>query len=379
MSDGNATMARRRLGRTGLEVSVIGIGTIRFGGKITRAEGAEALGRALDLGCNFVDTAHCYAKGASESAVGDALQGRTRADVHIQTRSERRAPEQVDEDIDTSLERIRTDYLDVFQLHDVTKPEHYQKALADGLPEVLQKAKADGRIRWTGISTHGSPELICEMIRSGLFDVITIAYNLIGHKRSSSDGDDHARTREEVLPCAAEHDVGVTVMKPLGGGVLGGPSEEIRRLLENRPPAERPSTTALSALLFAVADPRIHTVTPGVESVAEVEEDVLAGDPGCALSAEEVAMLLAEAAKWREDHCHFCGYCLPCPNGVPIPDVMRCEEYATRYGLADWARERYGKLRVKADACTECGECLEKCTNHLAIPERMKKAHALLG
>lgn len=371
-------MVHRRLGRTGLDVSVIGVGTITFGGKITREEGAKVLGRALDLGCNMIDTARCYARGASELAVGDAVAGRKRENLVILTRSERRLAGEVEEDIGASLERIRTDYIDIYQIHDVSTRELYEKILAGGLPEVQARAKKEGRIRWSGISTHGSPELMCDMIRSGLFDVITFAYNLIGHKRSSGDADDHARTRAEVLPVAAEHDVGVTVMKPLGGGVLTQPSEEIRSLLVASG-RERPVTTALSALLFAAGDPRIHAVTPGMSSIAEVEEDVQAGDPDRALSEKEIERLLAEAAKWREDHCHYCGYCLPCPNKVPIPDILRCEEYRRRYGLEDWARRRYAGLSVKADACEECGECEERCPYDLPIRERLKEARDLFG
>jgi len=370
----NDKMAYRRLGRTGMEVSVIGIGTILIGGRISREEGAAVVGRGLDLGCSFIDTAHCYGKGESELAVGDAIAGRAREDAVILTRSERRAAADFEEDIGTSLERMRTDYIDVHQIHDVTSPELYEQIKAEGLPEIQQRAKQEGRLRATGISSHGSPELLCEMARSGLFDVITFAYNLLGHKRQAGDFDVHARTRDEVLPVMAEHDVGVTVMKPLGGGVLTRPSEKLLSLM-----AERPVTNAVSALLFAVADPRIHTAAPGVATVAEIEEDVRAGDPAQALSPKEREELIAEAAKWGEGLCHYCGYCTPCSEEIRIFDVLRFEGYFRRYGLEDWAREQYANLKVKADACVECGECEERCPYQLPIRELLKAAHELLA
>lgn len=374
MAGPKTKMAFRRLGRTGRNVSVIGFGSILIGGLISRQEGKRVISRAFDLGCNFIDTAHCYGKGESELAVGDAIADRKREDIVILTRSEHRDVEEFKTDIGTSLERMRTDYIDVHQIHDVSSPEQYEKIKAAGLPELQQEARKQGRIRWTGISSHGSPELICEMIRSGLFDVITFAYNLIGHKRMAADSDVHALTREVVLPVAAEHDVGVTVMKPLGGGVLTQPSEKILSLLK-----EKPVTNAFSALLFAIADPRIHTACPGMGSIAEVDEDMAAGDASRALSKEELDKMRAEAQKWGEGLCHFCGYCMPCPQEIRIFDIMRYEGYYRRYGLQDWAREQYAKLKVKADECTECGDCEERCPYKLPIRERLKKAHKILG
>jgi len=374
MANNDGRMAFRRLGRTGREVSVIGIGTILIGGRVSRQEGARVISRGLDLGCNFIDTAHGYGKGESERAVGDAIADRHREDLVILTRSASRTADQFAEDIETSLERMRTDYIDVHQIHDVTAPELYEQVKKQGLPEIQQRAKKEGRIRWTGISSHGSPELVCEMIQSNLFDVVTIAYNLIGHKRLAEDTDVHALTREKVLPVAERHDVGITVMKPLAGGVLTQPSEKLLSLMK-----ERPVTNAVSALLFAVADPRIHTAAPGVGSIAEIEEDVLAGDPARALSQDELQEMLSEAAKWGEGLCRYCGYCMPCSENIRIFDVLRYEGYHSRYGLTDWAREQYAKLDVKADACNGCGECEERCPYDLPIRERLKQAHEILA
>ena len=362
-------MEKRRLGRTGLEVSVVGIGTLGFPrAKLSHKETVSIVQSALDMGVNIIDTAHSYAGGEMERVVGEATEDR-RDEVVILSRSVARDPATLRKHLAESLERLRTDVIDIYQIHDVTPPGDLAKVLASGTVEELKAARAAGKVRFIGLSTHGTVEDMRKMITSGEFDVLTVAYNLTHHKRTASDGDDLARMPREVFPLAREHDVGLTVMKPLGGGRLTriGPS--------GTPPID-----PTKAIRFVVQEPCIGTVTPGIGSVAELEQALAAGDPGNALSDEDIAALKEYAHKWGTDFCRQCGYCEPCDENVPIRKIMLlAEKLADPTADKTKLRQGYADLETNGEACVECEKCEEKCPYDLPIMERIGQVHKALA
>jgi predicted aldo/keto reductase-like oxidoreductase len=268
-----------------------------------------------------------------------------------------------------SLERLRTDVIDIYQIHDVTPPGELKKVRASGTIDELKAAKAKGTVRFIGLSTHAEIEDIQEMITCGDFDVLTVAYNLTHHKRSARDGDDLSRMPKDVFPLAREHDVGLTIMKPFGGG----------RLTRRGPSGRRP-VDATKALRFVIQEPAVATVTPGIGSMAELEQALAAGEAANALSDNEIAALKEQAHEWGTDFCRQCGYCEPCVEDVPIRKIMLiAEKLADKSGDVPAVRGEYAQLETNGGACIACGECEEKCPYDLPIMERIRKAHEALA
>ena len=358
-------MEYRLLGNTGLRVSVIGIGSLGFSRvRAAPQEVEKIVNRALDLGVNIIDTAYAYDEGKMEKAIGRVTKYR-RKECIILTRSHLRSPEEFAQTINKSLQNLNTEIIDIYQMHDVTPPEaDFERLMNNGVFNELKKAQKAGKVKFMGISTHASPEDMKKIINCGEFDVITVSYNLINYQRQVVDGEDISITEKEILPLAKKRGLGVTIMKPFGGGILA------------KSPLSEVKVSPIQALKFVISNPCVDTATPGVGNIAELEEDVKAGDPHILLSKEDIAKLREDAKRWGPDFCRNCGYCLPCSEDIPIPQIMRL---LMRYKLGEEgkksrAKKAYINLDVKASACTECKKCEERCPYHLSISKKMKEA-----
>ncbi|NOZ63489.1 MAG: hypothetical protein GXO71_00815 [Caldiserica bacterium] len=367
-------MEYRVLGRTGLKVSVVGIGTLGFGreglfpkGEAGIKEMARVINRALDLGVNIIDTACAYGNGMAEKGVGEVMKKRRNelivlSRTHAWQKSDN--PADIAVSLEESLNRLQVDTIDIYQLHDVTSPEAYRKVMEGGFYEVLRKAKKEGKVRFIGFSTHGSFEVVKKMIESGEVDVLTLAYNILHRKRVASDGEDLKVTSQKVFPLIEKFGIGLTVMKPLGGGALTLKGADGRGL------------SPLKLVRYVVQNQYVHTVTPGVGTISHLEELVKAGDDEYALTPEEIKQFEEEAKRWGRDLCRQCGYCLPCPQDIPIPSIMRL--------LTKWQQKRdrelmksYKDLETKASACVECRECEKRCPYDIRITGKMREARQI--
>jgi len=363
-------MAYRRLAGTEMDVSVVSLGSIGFmRGGCSPEQIAAIAHRALDAGVNFIDTAYAYARGDVETALGPVLEKR-RDECFVLTRSHMREPDEFRQTVAGSFERLRTDHIDILELHDVSTAAQYEQVMTNGVYEILCEHVAAGRIGHAGISTHGPLELMKQIVTGGKFDVITVGYNVAGAKRQLADGEFPRDTAEHVLPLAAGRGMGITIMKAFGGGALMRPAPDGTRL------------DPVGCLLWCLANPHVATVSPGVDSLAELEQDLLAGRPGAALTDEQTAELERLAAQWGKYFCRQCGYCLPCSEDIEIPQVMgMLESWRAAEGDADAQaklKQRCDGLATKASACVECGECQDRCPYDLPIIERMAEAAAAL-
>jgi len=350
---------KRRLGKTELMVSVIGFGGIKLPA-VERKTSYEILNRALDLGINFFDTARGY--GDSEEKIGWAI-GERRDEFYISTKSHVLTAEEMEKDIKTSLEKLRTDYIDIYMCHNLRRPESYDKVMGPGgAMEALKKAKQEGIIGHTGFSCHRFHETMERGIKSGEFDALIVAYNILNDELND----------ETILPMAKEWDVGVIAMKPLAGGALAQPPPELK--VSSKIPI-----TAEQALRFVLANPAVDVAIPGMTNLQEVEENARVGEKFQVMTEAEKLELIKAAEELGKDFCRNCGYCLPCPEEIRIPVILRHLGYYKRYGLIEWAKGRYHMVEVKADACLECGQCQEKCPYNLNIHEMLKEAHTLLS
>jgi len=351
-------MQKRVLGRTGLEVSVIGFGSIKLPG-VQKDDAVEMLNRALDLGINYIDTARNYRD--SEEKIGPVLKER-RSECFIATKTAARDASGLMKDLEISLRDLQTDTIDVYQLHTVSDMATYKKVMAPGgALEGAKKAKAQGKIHHIGITIHRDLDTMRAAIQSDEFETIMLAYSIL----------DQEGVGEEIIPMAKERNMGIVTMKPLSGGSLCLPEPEQKKLGKD--------PMVIGSLRFIKSNKDITLAIPGVENVREVEENASVGSMP-EMTSDELAELHDSIGVLRSEHrygqvCLRCGYCQPCPQEVPIPTAFRAMDMYRNYpeNLKYLGSELYASLEVQADACVECEECMEKCPAGLTIPEMLKE------
>lgn len=371
-------MQYRVLGRTGLRVSALGFGTMRFkmvDGHVDQDLAVQALHRAMDLGVNYFDSAVGYCNSESEIVLGKALKGRRDGKV-ISTKyppwDRSLTADDCRQVIEQSLSRLDVDVIDVYHMHSLDW-ETAQKVLAKGgAVDGARKAKEEGLVTHLGFSFHDDPKRMLDIIEVAPdFDVVTCQYNLLD------------RANEESMASAHDQGLGVVVMGPVGGGRLGFPSEQLQGML----PGGTKSTPEV-ALRFVLANPNVSVALSGMNSAEMVEENAATASRESALSEDErqaIVEALAENRRLAELYCTGCGYCMPCPNGVNIPENFRLMNLHRVWGLTAPARDRYQRFgpdrenNLNAGACVECGQCEPKCPQKIAIIEQLKETHSALA
>ena len=351
-------MEKRILGKTGWSVSAISFGAIKLP-RVSLKECETLLNRALDSGINYIDTADCY--GDSEEKIGQALKKR-RQEFILSTKVDERDGPGVRAKLDRCLKRLRTEWIDLLFFHDVRGGE-YERIFDTGGLEELQKARERGEIKHLGISIHSNLTMMRQAIESGVFSVLMAAYSALDEDRLTAD----------LLPLAASKGVGLVAMKPLAGGRLADPPPAgwSQSLFYGESPAQ-------IALRYVLSNPHIACAIPGMMTLRELQENLQVAKKRRKLSPEEIKDFMAMAADAGKGFCRSCSYCLPCPEGIPIPDVFRYENYYRRYGLKDWAREQYGVLASNGQSCSDCRACMEKCPYGVSIPSDLRQAHKIL-
>ncbi len=358
-------LEKRRLGKTELEVTVFGFGCIKFP-HVSAEEAAAALDHAIDLGVNFVDTARGY--GDSEVKIGPVLK-RRRDEIYIATKTGMRDAKSAMQELETSLKNLQTDYLDLYQAHWVCHDSVYDEVVGPGgALETLQKAKEQGKVRHYGITMHRDHKAIRRAIGDGIWETIMLAWNPL----------DEEGVGPELIPLAAEHDMGVIIMKPLSGGALVSPPGT--KQVDGMDPVVAGTLRAIAA------NPNVTTVIPGMISVEQVDQNfkaiTTADRWGSAARKELFDRLAAMKKEMRYGQlCLGCGYCLPCTQDIEIPRVFRALYMHREYpeDQRHMGKELYDSLGMPADACIACEECVARCPAGIDIPERMKEAIAAFG
>lgn len=330
-------MEYRKLGRTGFEVSAVSMGGIPVQ-RVDERLAEEIIIAALKAGINFFDTARAYTD--SERKFGRVF-GRDRRGAFIATKSMARTREDMAAEVDRSLADLQVKRIDLYQLHNVKDDAALEKVLApDGALRALTEAKREGKIGFVGITGH-IPKILVKAISTGHFDTVQFPFNAI-----------ETAAADELIPLAQKMNVGTIAMKPLAGGALTKTPAALRFILEHG----------------------VDTVIPGMDTVEQIPVNVVAGSPVRPLGVEERQELLGEAAALGERFCRRCEYCQPCPEGIDIPTIFLLDGYWTRYGLKEWAVERYRPLPKNASHCVECGECENRCPYELPIREMLKES-----
>ena len=351
-------MQKRTLGKTGWDISAISFGAIKLS-RLSQGEVDFLLNQAIDGGINFVDTADCY--GDSEEKIGKAL-GARRDEFYLSTKIDERDRSGVQKKLERCLRRLNTDRIDLVFFHDVRDSE-YDRLFSSGGMAVLENAKREGEILEIGISIHHSQALMRKAIESGLFSVLMVAYSALDEDRLAAD----------ILPTAYEKKIGLIAMKPLAGGRLA----ERPSFLKNKT-FKNGESLAQICLHYVISNPYITCAIPGMMELYELHENLDVGRHPRILGLEEIKILMKCVGDAGRGFCRNCGYCLPCPEGIPIPDIFRFESYYEKYGLKEWAIEQYSAIEIKADACSGCEACMALCPYSVPIPERLNLVHRIL-
>lgn len=332
-----------RLGHTELDVFPLGLGGIPLQ-KISVEEAHTVIDAAIQGGINFADTGEGY--GDSENKLSRALSG-NRDEFILASKSPRRSAAGMTKAIDQSLDRLQTDYIDLYQVHNLMTEEALKQIFAPGgAVEALVAAKESGKIRHIGITGH-RPSVLVEAVKSGVFETVQVPINAV-----------HREAEEELLPIALGMGLGIIAMKPVGGGTLDTPSLGIRYCLGS--PAQ--------------------VVLCGMKNAVELEENLNTVRSYVPLSEEEEEQLMAEGSQWGDKFCHRCDYCQPCPHGVKIPKILWLANFNRRYGEFDpWTAEEYRAMDITAADCQECGKCEGKCPYELPIINMLKEADSELS
>ena len=334
-------MEYRVLGKTGLKISRVGLGGIPIQ-RIEAGDTKPLMHQLLEAGVNYIDTARGYT--VSESYLGEALEG-IRQHFVLATKSMARDKAGMAKDIDISLRNLKTDYIDLYQIHNPT-PEDLDKVLAPGgALEALQEAKAAGKIGHIGITLHTYP-LFEKALEMDWVETIMFPYNIV-----ETQG-------EDLIAKCTEKNIGFICMKPLAGGAI---------------------EDATLALRFIAANDNVTVVIPGMAAPEEITQNIAAVCDNVPLSDEEKADMEAIRASLGTHFCRRCNYCAPCTAGISIYSVFLMDGYLTRYGLADWARMRYEAMGKTASDCIECGVCETRCPYNLPIRQMMKEVAAKFG
>lgn len=381
-------MQYRKFGKLDFEVSALSFGAMRLptvDGKIDEAEAVKMLRYAIDRGVNYVDTAYPYHEGASEGLVGRALKDGYREKVKMATKLpswEIKSVDDFDKYLDQQLERLGMDYVDFYLLHSLNK-EYWPKLRDLGVLKWAEKAIADGRFHYLAFSFHDDLEIFKQIIDAYDWPMCQIQYNYM---------DINSQAGLEGLRYAAERGIAVVVMEPLLGGSLVDPPAPVQAIWDQAPVRRTPVDWALQWLWN---QPEVATVLSGMSTMAQVVENVAfaeASGVGLLTSAEESLVDEVRAAyeTLTAIGCTGCGYCMPCPHHVDIPENLSNYNNGIKYDKHESACKHYSWLKdafdkgshpedIRAAACISCGECEAKCPQGIPISKWMPVIHEVLS
>jgi predicted aldo/keto reductase-like oxidoreductase len=334
-------MKYRILGKTGLRVSLVGLGGIPLQ-RIDADRTRDLIDFLEAAGVNFIDSARGYT--VSEAYIGAALSGR-REKFILATKSTARTYGAMQEDIEISLKNFQTDYIDLYQLHNVPVKDFDTVFGENGAAAAIRQAICEGKVGHLGATAH-SVEAFAKLLEYPEIESVMFPYNIV-----ETQGKD-------IMKQARKKNVGFIAMKPLAGGNI-----EDGRL----------------AIRFILHDEDCTLALPGMATVAEAAENIGAVYDLSLLTAEEEEKIEAVRARLSGNFCRRCGYCAPCTAGIDIPICLIWENYAAHYQLTDWATSRYRALAAHAGDCIGCGECEARCPYHLPIREKMKSVKSMFG
>jgi len=326
-------MTRAKLGRTNLEVNKDAFGVLPLQ-RASMDDAIRILRKALNGGINFYDTARGYTD--SEEKIGAALSSR-RGEFILATKTPAQNGEDLKKDLSLSLEKLKTDYIDIYQFHNpsfIPRPGD-----ANGLYEAALEAKAQGKIRFIGITNH-KLTLAEEAVESGLYDTLQYPFSYLSSEKEI-----------ELTKRCAEKNVGFIAMKALSGGLI---------------------TDIFSAQAWLAQYPNVVPIW-GIQRESELDQLLEAAERPGGLTPEQQAAIKKDLSELSGDFCRGCGYCLPCPAGIPINMAARISLLMKRAPVAGYITSEWQGFMKRIDNCTHCGHCTSCCPYGLDPPALLQK------
>jgi predicted aldo/keto reductase-like oxidoreductase len=364
-------MVYRRLGRTDLMVSELAVGG-------SPSPDPAVFTEALDRGMNLVDSSAAYANG--EERIGEVVEGR-RDQVIISTKCHTQRMEdarnQVVAACETALGKLKTDYIDIWCVHGVARPELF---LNDDVQAAFAQLREQGKIRFAGVSCHSDPaNVLPPLIESGKLDVIFLAFNVFSGTTVTQEDVKAGKVYDNwladsglqgVLDLAKQNDVGVVAMKTMAGGA--------RQKLDAYQTGE--TTLAQAKIKWVLSHDAVAAALSEVLSYEILEENL--GVVGQTLTPEDQAMLYDHVRERSASVCRMCGTCQrACPANVPIPDILRCIAYRDLHGKPEYARAVYREVAAGnlLAGCGDCRRCAEACPHGLDVPGHVSYAQRVFA
>jgi uncharacterized protein len=358
-------MLYKKYGSTGIDVSAIGFGGMRFPDQEDWEKGAALLKAAYDGGVNYFDTAPGYGK--SEDIFGVALREmrktRDARPFYISSKSMGGTPEAVRRDLENSLRRMGLDAIDFYHVWCIVQPDAYRGRKARGVLDEFARIKEEGLAKHICVSSHMTGSQIGEMLRDYPFEGVLLGYCAMNFAY-----------RDEGVQAAHDLGRGVVVMNPLGGGLVPRHPDRFD-FVRSRPD----ESVVEGALRFIVNDPRIAVALVGLDSEEHLREALDAVDGFRPIPEREIRRIREAQTEAFNELCTGCRYCDECPVGIPVPKYM---EAYNHYALSGDRRAIVNRLRAHwgvrleddyLDRCTACGLCEDRCTQKLPVRRRLKE------
>jgi uncharacterized protein len=352
-TDGHASphLSYRVLGKTGLKVTSVG-----FGCMVT--SDGSVITRAADLGINYFDTSRGYQHGNNERLVGAALKGK-RQNIVLSSKTDGKTKQDALRELDTSLSELGTDHLDIWYLHMRDNPSE----VTDELIEAQQIARQQGKIRFTGVSTHKGRDMAPYLAKKGAVDVVLATFNFTMEKDVA-----------DALAQASAAGMGVVAMKVMAGG-----SRRSKPGDPNAPKLKREGAM-LAALKWVLKHPHVNTTIPGITDMDQLEENLKAmSEP---FSPWDEQILARQLDLITPEYCRMCGECDGhCVKGLPVEDVLRYVMYADNYGEFELGRDHFKRLPAELASvrCGDCVSCPVECRHGVKVRERLARAQEIFA
>lgn len=352
-------MLTRAYGRTGEKVSVIGFGGMRFADPGDLQQCCDLILYAHSRGINYFDTAPLYCDDQSEAIMGNALAQLPRSSYYVTSKSSKHSGEELRCELERSLERLRVDCIDFYHIWHLMNPEDWQQRLQGGAVEAAIKAREEGLIRHLVFSSHMRGDEISLVLAEDIFAGVLLGYNVLNFP-----------FRTAAVEAAGKKQLGVVTMNPLGGGLIPQNPERFAFLTQGG------QNLVSAALGFNLSHPSITSALVGFANRGEVDLAVAAVSGFQPIDAEQLHAIEASLEDSFDGLCTGCGYCLPCPVDIPIPQYLDAYNQiilsqGKRKAALDRLKWHWGLTGAKARDCTQCGACEDRCTQHLPIIERL--------
>lgn len=365
-------MEMRQYRDTDVKVSLLGMGCMRLPKvdpekeDIDYEKAQEIIDYAYANGVNYFDTAYGYHGGQSELFVGQALKKYPRDSFFLASKmpiwcvKEKGDVERI---FNEQLQRCQTDYFDFYLFHS-QNAANFQKCQEFGVYEFLSQMKAEGKIRRLGFSFHDTPEVLRHICDTYPWDFAQIQLNYLDWEMQD------AKTQYQILN---DREIPVIVMEPVRGGALASPCEAADILFRE----ERPDKSVASwAIRFAASLPGVLTVLSGMSNMEQVRDNVdtmTRFEPLTDREREVINEALEAYRKKDTVPCTGCRYCMDCPFGVDIPKMFSLYNHYVLDRDGEDYLEAYEAQpeSERADQCQACGACMEKCPQHIRIPDQM--------